>query len=266
MLKCKWCGSNMLSCFQPFSTSSSFYAYQALSEYKRWLCLKCGSMGYITDPSLIQLENIYVNAWNGDSAAGRFASGSTSSVIAESLISTIIGNMDVGKCLDYGGGNGSLAQSLKNLNSDVYVFEPYGKPINDTRLIWLKSWDQLPTNIIFDWIFMIEVIEHLLNPVQELKKIREHLAPNGKLLITTPNATGWRARIEGEKWREALNPTHINLFSPGSLILFLHRAGFSNIHRSLRPVRYHQTFLSTLALSLTQLFGIDGSIRVIATP
>ena len=110
---------------------------------------------------------------------------------------------------------------------------------------------------------MIEVVEHMLDPEYELKMIKEHLAPGGKLVITTPNAKGWRALKDGFKWREAQNATHINLFSTDALIKCLQNAGYKKIKRVLRPVKYNVSGLKGLFLSVTQMIGIDGGIRLV---
>lgn len=94
---------------------------------------------------------------------------------------------------------------------------------------------------------------------------RSHLTPGGKLVITTPNAKGWRARKDGFRWREVQNPTHINVFSEAALKGCLIKAGYSSAKRIFRPVKYNAKGINAIALGFTQLFGIDGGLRFIAT-
>ncbi|MCC7222023.1 MAG: methyltransferase domain-containing protein, partial [Candidatus Contendobacter sp.] len=103
-----------------------------------------------------------------------------------------------------------------------------------------------------------------LNPQKQLEKIRRSLAPGGKLIVTTPNAKGWRAKIDNFSWREANNPTHINLFSESALKSCLAKAGFTGVKRIFQPVTYKATGLKALALSMTQRLGIDGGLRFVA--
>ena len=43
---------------------------------------------------------------------------------------------------------------------------------------------------------MIEIIEHLLKPLITLYDIYHFLKPGGRLVITTPNTNGWRAKLD----------------------------------------------------------------------
>jgi SAM-dependent methyltransferase len=45
-------------------------------------------------------------------------------------------------------------------------------------------------------VTLFEVLEHLLDPESALREIRRVLAPDGRLLITVPNAAYWVRRVE----------------------------------------------------------------------
>jgi 2-polyprenyl-3-methyl-5-hydroxy-6-metoxy-1,4-benzoquinol methylase len=45
----------------------------------------------------------------------------------------------------------------------------------------------LPAREIFDTIVGLAVIEHVPRPVEMLRQLRSHLAPNGKIVLTTPH-------------------------------------------------------------------------------
>ena len=111
---------------------------------------------------------------------------------------------------------------------------------------------------------MIEVVEHLTDPVVQLKKICKKLNNDGWLFITTPNTKGINATLNGEKWKESNNPTHINLFSYEGISELLFKAGFKEIIRIKGTVNYKSSFLSSRLLNLAQLLQIDGGLRVIA--
>ncbi len=252
MRKCKWCGGAIIISHGPISRP----------EWSRWRCRSCGSMGYVDNPDINSLSRIYEEAWKDFNNIGKFASGSTDIDIAESLIKAV-GFDGCGKCLDYGGGKGCFAKALKNYGcNDIYVYEPYGNNPGINSVKWERDFDFIKTNK-YDWIFLIEVIEHFLDPIEELKKIKNILCRNGRIVITTPNSLGWRARKEGFMWREANNPTHINLFSEKSLRICLSRAGFENAERVYRPVRYKAKGVKGLFLTMTQLIGVDGGLRMV---
>ena len=254
IFNCKWCNSSTIKSI-PFSR---------FNKRSRWLCKDCGAIGYIQDPSANELTDIYKAAWNNN-ISNRFASGSTDGRIATSLIKALCGSKVRGSCLEFGGGHGKFANALLQYNpTEIFVYEPFGFRRRIPGVTWFSEWEDLPIGKKFDWIFMVEVIEHLLNPVVELARIRSILNPGGKLAITTPNTRGWRSIKEGIRWQEAQNPTHINLFSTSALKLCLKQSGFKKIKRIYQPVQYKSKKLFNIILGVTQVIGIDGGIRIVA--
>lgn len=254
-IKCKWCKAKDVN----------GKATVQFMKFGRWLCAGCGAMGYIKEPTSEELVKIYEKAWKDSNDSGRFAAGTTSKRIAKSLISLFCGDLVRGTCLDYGGGHGEFAKALLGCKVEsVCVLEPFGPKQNIQGLDWVSSWSELPPERKFDWIFMLEVIEHLLDPVKELSKIRRRLTFGGKLAITTPNTRGWRSIKEGPKWLEVRNPAHINLFSPLAIKSCLQQSGFHHIQRLYKPVSYQDKKIYNYFLALTQVIGIDGSIKILA--
>jgi len=105
----------------------------------------------------------------------------------------------------------------------------------------------------FDCVLLMEVIEHLENPLQCLKEIYRVLKPNMPLIISTPNALSWSeirrhffaykrriaricTRIEGEKQGTGTNKDHFYLWDIFTLFRLTNRAGFKYVsHAFLRP-------------------------------
>jgi SAM-dependent methyltransferase len=79
-------------------------------------------------------------------------------------------------------------------------------------------------NGTFDVITAIEVIEHTLDPVGELRSMYELLRPGGLLFLTTGNAYPFRDRLED--WWYVTPDVHIGFFEPETLELALEKAGF----------------------------------------
>ncbi len=79
----------------------------------------------------------------------------------------------------------------------------------------------------FDAIVMLDVIEHVVDPLSLLRTAWERLRPAGALLVMTPNARGLGARCLGPRW-EACDPVdHVWLFHPRNLARLCSRAGFT---------------------------------------
>ncbi|MEQ8206130.1 MAG: class I SAM-dependent methyltransferase [Woeseia sp.] len=228
-------------------------------------CTACGSLSFAETPDSGELGKVYDESWQSSDDLSSLATGSTDALIGNSLLDAFQWRpIPDAVCLDNGAGHGHFTKTLIERGCQhVYAFEPYGTKPNWLDMDWIRDADKLPTQK-FDWVFLIEVVEHMLDPVAELQRIRTLLAPGGQLVLTTPNASGIRARLQKFEWREAQNPTHINLFSPSSLEICLRRAGFTETSRNFQPVRYLAKGLQAQILYLLQRIGMDGGLRYIA--
>jgi SAM-dependent methyltransferase len=78
----------------------------------------------------------------------------------------------------------------------------------------------------FDVVTLDQVIEHLTDPVQVLRGIHQVLKPEGQLIVSTPNADGWGARLFGKRWIHWHAPYHLQFFSSTSMARAAAAAGF----------------------------------------
>lgn len=81
----------------------------------------------------------------------------------------------------------------------------------------------------FDAITILEVIEHLRDPVSLLRECRRILKPGGILAIGTGNAGSLTVRALGTEWdylQIARHGGHISFFNRRSMRLLAERAGF----------------------------------------
>jgi 2-polyprenyl-3-methyl-5-hydroxy-6-metoxy-1,4-benzoquinol methylase len=82
----------------------------------------------------------------------------------------------------------------------------------------------------FDAITLLEVIEHLQQPLDLLRECRRILRPSGILLIGTGNAASWSMAAMGAKWEYldiAKHGGHVSFFNPGSIATLAQRSGFT---------------------------------------
>ena len=94
---------------------------------------------------------------------------------------------------------------------------------------------QIAPNSI-DSMFMWDVIEHLANPDDYMRKIGECLKPGGHVALTTGNIEAWLARKRGTEWRMIHPPTHVYYFSPATLDLLFKKYGLRTVsvkHKSV---------------------------------
>lgn len=77
----------------------------------------------------------------------------------------------------------------------------------------------------FDYVTMNQVIEHVIDPVETLRGIRQVLRPSGVAILTTPNISSASARLFGRTWINWHTPFHLHFYSPESLRLAARAAG-----------------------------------------
>ena len=77
-----------------------------------------------------------------------------------------------------------------------------------------------------DAVVMLDVIEHLTDPLDVVQRIHDSLAPGGHLVVTTGDFGSLFGRITGKKWRLMTPHEHLYFFTEGSLRKMLEREGF----------------------------------------
>jgi SAM-dependent methyltransferase len=129
--------------------------------------------------------------------------------------------------LDYGCGNGGLVRYLQSQGfrhsagfDDGWIAEHSRK----LGIPLLTEQELAGCDGTFDVVTMLEVIEHVLDPLSVLRLARRLLKPNGLLYLTTGNARPYRDRLLA--WRYVLPEIHVSFFEPCTLETALSRAGF----------------------------------------
>lgn len=77
----------------------------------------------------------------------------------------------------------------------------------------------------FDAVVMFHVLEHFVDPIATLEKVKSILKENGKLLIVVPNAKSIGTKIFKENYNWNIKH-HITFFSEKSLEMTLQKSGF----------------------------------------
>src|SRR5437762_11064398 len=101
--------------------------------------------------------------------------------------------------LDVGCGAGLLAEPLARLGARVTGIDASPELIGVAREhaaaigleIDYRAGDVQSLNARFDLVTAMEVIEHVADPAQFVKAVAKRLAPDGLLVLSTPNQTSW---------------------------------------------------------------------------
>ncbi|MFC1675830.1 class I SAM-dependent methyltransferase [Planctomycetota bacterium] len=78
----------------------------------------------------------------------------------------------------------------------------------------------------YDLVIMNNLIEHVVDPVEEMRKANAILRPGGYILLETPNTKCWDIAIVRKYWGSLHVPRHTYLFSPSSAELLAEKSGF----------------------------------------
>jgi SAM-dependent methyltransferase len=103
-----------------------------------------------------------------------FQEGDTTNSIINSLESIEIFKNKELSYLDYACGIGMMIPIFEKKGYNIYGYDKYVKNINVLENI---------DNLKFDVIYSNNFIEHLINPIDDIKKMVEHLNDNGYLIL-----------------------------------------------------------------------------------
>lgn len=138
-----------------------------------------------------------------------------------------------GKLLDVGAASGALVEQALQIGYAAEGIEPsrwlHGKAAERGLPVHLGTLPHPEARGPYDVVTMVDVIEHVPQPLEVIRRVREVLAPGGIMLIVTPNVGSWAARLLGWRWWH-FRAAHIGYFTPKTLDLLMGRAGLSRIH------------------------------------
>lgn len=241
----------------------------AEAQWKRLSFWKCPSCGLIFRYPLLDEDSVtelYERSWTSPSE-NRSETGGTSLSLARIYARKLaleLGLKDFRglRILDFGAGRGDVLTALSELGADVYGVEPFGyEGLVERGFKMFRTLDEIPEGLTFDGIITMDVVEHLGSPWEEISRFNPLLNEGGFIYISTPNADCLRAKIEGEKWREALRPGHFVLFTGDSLEMMLDRLGYKNRKRLRWYIKYNGNNIHNLLGYILQTARIDGELR-----
>jgi len=133
--------------------------------------------------------------------------------------------------LDVGCATGALAAALRDRGWDARGVEV--SPVMATRGRADYGLDIFAGTLeearfpdgAFDAVHASHLIEHLHDPAAFLAECSRVLAPDGELVLTTPNVRSFQFALKGGAWRSAIRD-HLVLFSDRTLGVLAGRAGF----------------------------------------
>lgn len=146
-----------------------------------------------------------------------------------------------GRILDLGCATGVFLSSLQRAAPGSW--ELHGIEINPGAAeiarqrpglqILTGSLDQAPyPEAYFDAVTLWDVLEHVHDPLGELKQIHRLLKPGGVVLVRLPNLDSRAARLFGKHWGGLEPPRHLYVFNLQTLSRMWGAAGFEPVSAS----------------------------------
>ncbi|HMK26125.1 MAG TPA: class I SAM-dependent methyltransferase [Chitinophagaceae bacterium] len=131
--------------------------------------------------------------------------------------------------LDVGGGTGWMLDILKKTDKRIGItqivdIDNQAKSIAEEKghAYFEGTIESFTTDKFFHLILMLNLVEHVADPLAVLQKAGSLLAPGGMIVIKTPNTNSWDARLYKRSYWGGLHcPRHWIIFSEKSFRILL---------------------------------------------
>lgn len=166
-----------------------------------------------------------------------------------------------GKLLDIGCAYGFLLEAAAargwqpqgvELSKDAadHVKQEFGLPVFNGKLR-----DAGLAAAEFDAVIMNDVIEHMTDPLAEIREVHRLLRPGGLFILHTPNeASPWHW-LMGSRWIHLKPAEHLYYFSPATLAEMLRRAGFEVLSAQPRSKMTNAAYIAGVLGKMSPKLG-----------
>jgi len=209
-------------------------------RFEYWLCGRCDCLVIDPVPS-DRLDEIYPPSYysfagaSGPLDAGRNPVTRVKGMLDRINLRRALREVDTDRpaILDVGGGTGAICASLieatgPGATGTVVDFDPGSAAVAEGRgleAVTARFEDYEPERQ-FDLVLMLNLIEHVEDPIGVMRKAAGLLAPGGIVWIQTPNFRALDARVFRDRnWAGLHCPRHWVIFSADGLPRALGRAG-----------------------------------------
>lgn len=239
-LECWVCGSPSMVFFkssdvdgqltsQSFAITDSDYGHTG-ELYK---CLECG---FLQCTDIKNALSFYESLEDSGYETGR----AERALQARKLLELVAPEKPAGRLVDIGAGSGILVEQAISRGYLAEGVEPSRWLQEQATLkglpVHLGVFPHVAIEAGIDVVTLIDVIEHVSNPVGILRQMHDFMADNGVGLVVTPDVGSIAARLLGKRWWH-FRFAHIGYFDKKTLLRALKRAGLEPI-RIGRPRWY----------------------------
>lgn len=132
--------------------------------------------------------------------------------------------------LDVGAGAGFLVAEARRQGLDAIGVEPstslvaHARRRGDATVLPGTLPHRALRSRTFDVVTLVDVVEHVSDPIALLRACARHTAPGGAVLVVTPDVRSVAARLLGRRWWH-FRPAHVGYFGRETLAAAAARAG-----------------------------------------
>ena len=136
------------------------------------------------------------------------------------------------KVLEIGAGHGFFVELAHKRGFDITGIEisqekrAMAKKVTKAKILDIDINFQMPNLENLDLVVMFHVLEHIVDPISFLKKIKKLLKPGGKLVVEVPNCDDFQLTLNDAYKNFYWQRAHIHYFTPKILKKVLNAAGF----------------------------------------
>ena len=189
---------------------------------------QCEACAFLQCTDLAEVLSFYEDLVDPTYDAGR----PERSIQARKILEVAYKLQPGGRLLDIGAGSGILVEQAIQMGYRAEGIEPstwLHKMARERNLpVHLGTFPHVAASGRFDVITLIDVIEHVSNPVELLERITESLTPGGTAIIVTPDVSSVASRILGRRWWH-FRIAHIGYFNKRTLSFALDQAGLKSV-------------------------------------
>ncbi len=174
-----------------------------------------------------------------------------------------------GKLLDVGAYTGVFVEIAAQHGWEAYGVEPSHWAVEQARACGLHMIEGTLASpeleaASFDVMTMWDVIEHVTDPLGEIRQAQRLLKPGGLIVIHTMDIDSLFARLIGSRW-PWLMEMHIYYFSQRTLRAMLEKAGFTVIGSAAQGRYLRLGYFATRIAGFSPLLGraLGGLFRVL---
>jgi 2-polyprenyl-3-methyl-5-hydroxy-6-metoxy-1,4-benzoquinol methylase len=133
----------------------------------------------------------------------------------------------------------------------------------DLRRGAAETLDEDPRSV--DVLVMLDVLEHLADPADALRRLRAPIADRGLLALATVNVESLHGRLRGGDWPWFIR-SHLHYFRPTTLTRMLADAGFEAVEWSVVPRSFHVSYLLHRAAGIAPGSGVARAAARLGDP